>query len=132
MKSNDLCDFASEDFTAVQTKFGTALTLFNKKRYLYIERKGKTAMDIGAVEIAQERREAAFRAAAEEGLLGTKDGSIGGRVPMKLLERAKERSGVDSTSELLLYALTKVALEDDFGRRLVARKGSVSRGTFAD
>lgn len=78
------------------------------------------------------RRDATLRAAEREGLLGRRDGNIGGRVPSKLLERAKQRSGTKSASELLLYALTKVALEDDFGRRLVARKGRVPRGTFAD
>lgn len=82
--------------------------------------------------IGQERRETVFKAAEEEGLLGPKDGTIGGRVPSKLLERAKQRSGTENVSELLLYALTKVALEDDFGRRLVARKGRVPRDTFAD
>ena len=82
--------------------------------------------------IGQARRETAFKAAQEEGLLGPRDGTIAGRVPSKLLERAKQRAGTKNVSELLLYALTKVALEDDFGRRLVARKGRVPRGTFAD
>lgn len=81
---------------------------------------------------SQERRDTAFKAAAREGLLGPKNESVGGRVPARLLARAKQRSGVDSVSELLLYALAKVAIEDDFGRQLVARKGRVPRGTFAD
>ena len=80
----------------------------------------------------QERRETAFKAAAREGLLGPKNESVGGRVPARLLARAKQRSGADSISELLLYALAKVAIEDDFGKQLVARKGRVPRGTFAD
>lgn len=80
----------------------------------------------------QERREATLKAAAQEGLLGPRDGTIAGRVPTKLLERARKRAGAASASELLVYALTKVALEDDFGRRLVAHKGRVPRGTFAD
>jgi hypothetical protein len=71
--------------------------------------------------IAQNRRETAFKVAEKEGLLGRRDGAISGRVPSKLLERARQRSGAETLSELLLYALTKVALEDDFGRRLVAR-----------
>lgn len=81
-------------------------------------------------ELSQERRKSTLEAAAAEGLLGAKDGSIGGRVPSKLLAAAKARSGTDNTSELLLYALTKVALEDDFGQQLVARKGRVPRGTL--
>lgn len=90
-----------------------------------IEASGAT---VDPVRIGRKRREAALKAAEEEGLLGPRDGTIGGRVPTKLLERAKQRSGAESTSELLLYALTKVALEDDFGPRLVARKGRVPRG----
>jgi hypothetical protein len=66
-------------------------------------------------------------AAQAEGLLGAKDTTIGGRVRAPLVEAAKSRSGIRSDSELLLYALSKVALEDDFGRKLVARKGRVSR-----
>lgn len=71
-----------------------------------------------------------FKAAEQEGLLGPKDGMIAGRVPSRLLRRAKQRSGANSISELIRYALVKVALEDDFGRQLVARKGRVPKGTF--
>ncbi|AEO49485.1 hypothetical protein F11_15115 [Rhodospirillum rubrum F11] len=80
--------------------------------------------------IAGERRQAAYDAAADEGLLGIKDVTIGGRVPSRLLAAAKKRSGAGNTSELLLYALAKVAIEDDFGPRLLARKGQVPRGTL--
>lgn len=83
---------------------------------------------VDPVRIGRERREAALKSAEEEGLLGPQDDAIAGRVPTKLLERAKQRSGAQSTDELLLYALTKVALEDDFGPLLVARKGRVPRG----
>ena len=86
--------------------------------------------DADTAQLAGERRQTALRMAEEEGLLGPRDGSIGGRAPSKLLERAKQRSGAGSTSELLLYALAKVALEDDFSPRLVARKGRVPRGTL--
>jgi hypothetical protein len=70
--------------------------------------------------------------AREEGLLGARDRTIGGRVPAPLVEAAKARSGIQSDSELLLYALSKVAVEDDFGRRLVARKGRLSRDVTLD
>jgi hypothetical protein len=82
--------------------------------------------------VSQHRRDVALQAAELEGLLGPKDENVGGRVPAQLLARAKQCAGVDSTSELLLYALVKIAIEDDFGPRLVARKGRVPRGTFAD
>ena len=85
---------------------------------------------VDPAELRRARRKATYEVAASEGLLGVKDDSIGGRVPCKLLAVAKMRAGTDNVSELLLYALTKVALEDDFGPRLVARKGRVPRGTL--
>ena len=66
-------------------------------------------------------------AVRDEGLLGAKDRTIGGRVPTPLVEAAKARSGIQSDSELLLYALSKVALEDDYGRKLLALKGTIPR-----
>jgi hypothetical protein len=46
-------------------------------------------------------------------------------VPRLLVIRAKQRTGISSTTDLVEYALAKVALEDDFGGKLVARKGSI-------
>ena len=71
------------------------------------------------------RRAGVLAAAGALGLIGAKDRTIGGRVPTALVEAAKARSGLQSDSELLLYALSKVALEDDFGPWLLAQKGSV-------
>jgi hypothetical protein len=78
------------------------------------------------------RRASVLAAAQENGWTGAKDRTIGGRVPAVLVEAAKERSGIQSDSELLLYALSKVALEDDFGARLLARKGSLPRDVPLD
>jgi hypothetical protein len=44
-----------------------------------------------------------------------------------LIEAAKAKTGLSSMTEILEYALAKVALEDDFGAALVARKGKASR-----
>jgi hypothetical protein len=85
-----------------------------------------------AERIARERHAAALETAEREGLLGLRDRSIGGRIPSKLLDRALQLSGATSTTELLVHALAEVALEDDFGKRLVARKGRVPKGTLAD
>ncbi|MSP02532.1 MAG: hypothetical protein EXR07_16005 [Acetobacteraceae bacterium] len=71
-------------------------------------------------------------AARDRGLIGAKDKMVGGRVPSALLEAAKDRSGIQSDSELLLYALSKVALEDDFSSRLLALKGKVSKDIALD
>jgi hypothetical protein len=79
-----------------------------------------------------DRRTGVLDAARAEGLLGAKDRVIGGRVPTSLLRAAKTRSGIESDSALLLYALSKVALEDDFGRKLIARKGRIPRDMIPD
>jgi hypothetical protein len=79
-----------------------------------------------------DRRSATLAAVRAQGLMGAKDRTIGGRVPSALVEAAKSRSGIQSDSELLLYALSKVALEDDFADRLLALKGSVPRDINLD
>jgi hypothetical protein len=73
------------------------------------------------------RRTATLATAQTEGLPGVKDKTIAGRVPAPLVAAAKDRSGIKTDSGLLLYALSKVAPEGDFGRRLVARKGQIPR-----
>jgi hypothetical protein len=55
------------------------------------------------------------------------NGRIGGRVRRDLVAAAKKKSGIASDTELLEYALAKVALEDDFGARLVRRKGRIAK-----
>jgi hypothetical protein len=44
-----------------------------------------------------------------------------------LIRLAKERSGLTSDTQLLEYALAKVALEDDFGPKILARTGRVAK-----
>ena len=79
-----------------------------------------------------DRRAGVLASARQMGLIGTKDKTIGGRVPSALVEAAKARSGIQSDSELLLYALSKVALEDDFAATLLALKGSVPKDVTLD
>ena len=76
---------------------------------------------------ATEKREGVMRAAREAGFLFDDSRQIGARVSKSLLAAAKARAGVTSTPEVIEYALAKVAVEDDFGRKLLARRGSVSR-----
>ncbi|RXG85267.1 hypothetical protein EAS61_36610 [Bradyrhizobium zhanjiangense] len=59
------------------------------------------------------------------GLLGGENRRIGGRVCQDLVATAK--SGISSDTELIEYALAEVALEDDFGTRLIRRKGQVAK-----
>jgi hypothetical protein len=79
-----------------------------------------------------DRRANVLATAGQLGLLGTKDKAIGGRVPAAPVEAAKRRSRIPPDSELLLYAWSKDALEDDFGSRLLALKGSVPKDVALD
>jgi len=64
--------------------------------------------------------------ARASGLLGSvKDARLSGRVSARLLEAAKRRAHVTSDTELIELALSRMALEDDFGPRLLRRKGSL-------
>lgn len=59
-------------------------------------------------------------------LSGKKEKRVSGRAHERLFRAAAERSGLDG-SELLEYALAKVALEDDFADKLLSLAGTVSR-----
>jgi hypothetical protein len=71
------------------------------------------------------RRGAVLEGAKDVGLLAGKSRRIAGRIPLQLVAAAKARSGIKSDTELLEYALARVALEDDFSQRLIAREGCV-------
>jgi hypothetical protein len=76
--------------------------------------------------IARKRNRLVLEQARAVGLLGeAKNTRLSGRVPAGLIEAAKKRAHVSSDTELLELALSRLALEDDFGARLVRRKGSV-------
>ena len=65
--------------------------------------------------------------ARNQGFIGTtKDTRVSGRVSTSLLEAAKRRANVKSDSDLLELALSKLAIEDDFGPSLLRLKGSVA------
>lgn len=49
------------------------------------------------------------------------------RLPAPLIEAAKQRTHATSDAELLEIALSRLALEDDFGIKLVRRKGVFAR-----
>ena len=78
-------------------------------------------------EFVVRRRKAVVAAAQDAGLLVGANRQVGALVPGHLLEAAKAKSGIVSTTDLVEYALAKVALEDDFGAKLVARKGSIPK-----
>ena len=80
--------------------------------------------------LQRERWASLIRAAEERGVLGSKDRHMGGRFSDALVEEAKRVSGITEPTDLLTYALIKVALKDNFGERLLSRKGRVPKGTF--
>ena len=73
------------------------------------------------------RRSAVIETAKGAGLLAGASGRIAGRIRKQLIDSAKARSGIESDTELLEYALARVALEDDFGQKLIAREGRLPR-----
>ncbi|RWP30292.1 hypothetical protein [Mesorhizobium sp.] len=76
--------------------------------------------------IAQTGNRLVLEQARSVGLLGAaKNTRLSGRVPSDLIEAAKKRFHVTSDTELLELALSRLALDDDFGARLVGRKGSI-------
>lgn len=77
-----------------------------------------------------ERRTAFIQAAEARGLLGSKNRQLGGRFSDALIDEAKRVSGISENTDLLTYALVRVALEDDFGERLLARKGKIPKDSL--
>ena len=68
-----------------------------------------------------------LRTAAAAGLTeGSKDKRLSGRAHSRLFAAAAANSGLDG-SELLEYALAKVALEDSFVETMLSLKGSIPR-----
>jgi hypothetical protein len=74
---------------------------------------------------ANPRRAAVLESVKRAGLLEGERARIAGRIRKQLVRAAKTRSGIKSDTELLEYALARVALEDDFGQKLIALEGSV-------
>ena len=88
----------------------------------------KVALDFASARVQPTlRRRAVIATARELGMLDGENGRIGGRVRRQLVAAAKKKSGIASDTELLEYALAKVALEDDFGTKLVRRKGRIAQ-----
>ncbi len=73
------------------------------------------------------RQDAVLGEAAKLGLLAGTNRQLGARIPLTLIDGAKISSGIASTTELIEYALAKVAVEDDFGAYLVTRRGSIPK-----
>jgi hypothetical protein len=76
---------------------------------------------------ARQRRHLLVDAARHLGLLDGEKTWIGGRMGADLIAAATHRSGITSDTELLEYALVRIAIEDAFGTSLVRRKGRITQ-----
>ena len=53
---------------------------------------------------------------------------IGGRVSPALVEQAKARTGIETDTDLIEFALANIALEDRFAETFKAVRGTVDPG----
>ena len=91
------------------------------------KQKSRSVSEAPAGAIAAVRVASTLNTAQMAGLLaGKKEKRVSGRTHERLFRAAAERSGLDG-SELLEYALAKVALEDDFADKLLSLAGTVDR-----
>jgi hypothetical protein len=79
-------------------------------------------------ELVATRNRATLESARAAGLLGgVKSARVAGRVSAELVAAAKKSAGVSSDTDVIEVALAKLALEDDFGAKLVRNKGAIPR-----
>jgi hypothetical protein len=71
------------------------------------------------------RIRAVMMAAERSGLLKEKTGRIAGRVSAALVAQAKKRTGIQTDTDLIAFALANVALEDDFAETFKKVRGAV-------
>ena len=89
--------------------------------------------DCSAAAAVRRRVNRTLRQAEAEGLVGReKDTKISGRVNHLLIERARANAHIESTTDLIEYALAKVAVEDCYGDWLADQEGTVSPGLDLD
>jgi hypothetical protein len=75
--------------------------------------------------IDKTRFDAVMQAAERSGLLAEKSGRIGGRVSPALVAQAKRRTGIETDTDLIEFALASIALEDDFAEAFKKSRGKV-------
>jgi hypothetical protein len=79
----------------------------------------------GQFVISKTRFEAVMQAAEQSGLLSEKSGRIGGRVSQALVKQAKQQTGIETDTDLIVFALATVALEDNFADAFKESRGKV-------
>ena len=75
--------------------------------------------------VSLHRFEAIMIAAERSGLLKQKSSRIAGRISPALLKQAKKRTGIETDTDLIEFALANIALEDDFAESFKDSRGKV-------
>src|SRR6266849_6626791 len=81
--------------------------------------------ETGQLLVSMARFEAIMQAAEQSGLLSEKSGRISGRVSPALVKQAKRRTGIETDTDLIEFALATIALEDNFAETFKASRGKV-------
>lgn len=68
---------------------------------------------------------AILRRVTDMGLITSATKQVGARLPTRLLERAKERTGLTSNTDLIVFALANIAVEDNFAKAFARARGTV-------
>ena len=66
-----------------------------------------------------------MRAAEQSDLLNEKSSRIGGRVSPALVKQAKRRTGIETDTDLIEFALATIALEDNIAVAFKESRGVV-------
>src|SRR5688500_7317958 len=69
--------------------------------------------------------EAVMDAAQQSGLLREKTTRISGRSKTELIAQDKRRTGIESDTELIEFALASIALEDNFAEEFAAVRSKI-------
>lgn len=89
------------------------------------KRAGASDVETGSFMVATTMRTAVLGRASEMGLVGAELQQVGARLPKRLILQAKKRTGIDSTTDLILFALANLAVEDDFPQAFIAARGKL-------
>ena len=92
-----------------------------------VKRKARPAAERRGPGLEEEQApfQSVMDAAERAGLLKDKSSRIAGRVSRALIEQAKRRTGIESDTDLIEFALASIALEDNFAEVFKASRGKV-------
>jgi hypothetical protein len=78
--------------------------------------------------VSSRRLDDARSIAEQQGLLtGSRTLTLRGRMPSRLVEQAKKKTGIQSDSKLIEAALVNIVVEDEYADWLLAQRGTVNK-----